>query len=422
MNQASPDDEKSSFEPDDAAGNDGTPFAEHAERSGRAMNRWIRPPRLATGEEREASRLELFYDLAYVLVVAELAAAFLKDLSWPGAATFAGLFTTMWLAWVSTTLYANRFDTDDVVFRVAQLIGTAAIAGCAAAATDGLGSTSAPFAACFLLGRLVLLGLYLRAWWYVPDGRPTISVYLASTSTAATLWAVSLLVPPPARFVLWAVAVAADAAGPVLATWRGNTAPLHMEHLPERFGLFVILVLGEMVAAVVTGVHDAKWSALPVAVSVIGFVIAAALWWSYFDVASARGNDELQDADDAIDELHDLYIYGHLPLTLGIAAAGVGLEEMILHPDAELPAPPGWAAIAGIGLCLLGAGIILAGTHQRLSAMWPWPTIALAPLAAYALLPISPPLLVGLLALTVVIVAITGARRLAPESDAKVSL
>jgi low temperature requirement protein LtrA len=382
----------------------------------------IRPPRLHLGREGTASRLELFFDLAYVLVIMQLAIAFVDDLSWLGLAELAGLFVAIWFSWVGFTLYANRFDTDDVVFRVAQLIGTAAIAGCAAAATDGLGSTSAPFAACFLLGRVVLLGLYLRAWWYVPDGRPTVGVYLASTSTAATLWAVSLLVPPPARFVLWAVAVAADAAGPVIATWRGNTAPLHMEHLPERFGLFVILVLGEMVAAVVTGVHDAKWSALPVAVSAIGFVVAAALWWSYFDVASARGNDELQDADDAIDERHDLYIYGHLPLTLGIAAAGVGLEEMILHPDAELPAPPGWAAIAGIGLCLLGAGIILAGTHQRLSAMWPWPTIALAPLAAYALLPISPPLLVSLLALTVVIVAITGARRLAPESDAKLSL
>jgi low temperature requirement protein LtrA len=418
MNRASPDDEKASSEPDGAAGNGGTPCAEHVESPGRAVNRWIRPPRLATGEEREASRLELFYDLAYVLVVAELAAAFLKDLSWSGAAAFAGLFTTMWLAWVSTTLYANRFDTDDVVFRIAQLVGTAAIAGCAAAATDGLGSTSAPFAACFLLGRLVLLGLYLRAWRHVPDGRRTIGVYLATTSTAATLWAVSLLVPPPARFVLWAVAVAVDAAGPVIATLRGDAAPLHMEHLPERFGLFVILVLGEMVAAVVTGVHDAKWSALPVTVGAIGFVVAAALWWSYFDVASARGNDELQDADDAIDERHDLYIYGHLPLTLGIAAAGVGLEELTLHPDAELPAPPGWAAIAGIGLCLLGAGIILAGTHQRLSALWPWPTVALAPLAAFAVLPVPPPLLIVLLALTVVIVAVTGARRLAPRPNA----
>jgi low temperature requirement protein LtrA len=423
VNQASPDDERASSEPDDDAGDGGTPFQDDVDRPGRAVNRWVRPPRLATGEEREASRLELFYDLAYVLVVAELAAAFLTDLSWSGAATFAGLFTAMWLAWVSTTLYANRFDTDDVVFRIAQLVGTAAIAGCAAAATGALGSTSAPFAACFLLGRLVLLGLYLRAWRHVPDGRRTIGVYLATTSTAATLWAVSLLVPPPARFVLWAVAVAVDAAGPVIATLRGDAAPLHMEHLPERFGLFVILVLGEMVAAVVTGVHDAKWSALPVTVGAIGFVVAAALWWSYFDVASARGNDELQDADDAIDERHDLYIYGHLPLTLGIAAAGVGLEELVLHPDAELPAPPGWAAIAGIGLCLLGAGIILAGTHQRLSALWPWPTVALAPLAAYAVLPIPPALLVGLLALTVVLVAITGARRLAAAgSDVGLSL
>jgi low temperature requirement protein LtrA len=423
VNQASPDDERAGSAPDDDAGDGGTPFQDDVDRPGRAVNRWVRPPRLATGEEREASRLELFYDLAYVLVVAELAAAFLKDLSWSGAATFAGLFTAMWLAWVSTTLYANRFDTDDVVFRIAQLVGTAAIAGCAAAATGGLGSTSAQFAACFLLGRLVLLGLYLRAWRHVPDGRRTIGVYLATTSTAATLWAVSLLVPPPARFVLWAVAVAVDAAGPVIATLRGDAAPLHMEHLPERFGLFVILVLGEMVAAVVTGVHDAKWSALSVTVGAIGFVVAAALWWSYFDVASARGNDELQDADEAIDERHDLYIYGHLPLTLGIAAAGVGLEELVLHPDAELPAPPGWAAIAGIGLCLLGAGIILAGTHQRLSAMRPWPTVALAPLAAYAVLPIPPALLVGLLALTVVIVAITGARRLAAAgSDVGLSL
>lgn len=382
--------------------------------------RWVRPPRLATGEERQASRLELFYDLAYVLVVAELAAAFVKDLTWTGAGTFAGLFTAMWLAWVSTTLYANRFDTDDVVFRIAQLVGTAAIGGCAAAATGALGPTSTPFAACFLLGRIVLLGLYLRAWWYVPDGRSTIGVYLASTSTAATLWAASLFVPGPARYVLWAVAVAADVAGPLVATRREDTAPLHLEHLPERFGLFVILVLGELVAGVVTGVHDAGWAAPAMVVGVTGFVIAAALWWSYFDVASAHGNDKLQEEDEAIDDRHDLYIYGHLPLTLGIAAAGVGIEELVVHPEAALPAPAGWTAIAGIVLCLLGAGIILAGTHQRLSAMWPWPTAAVIPLAAYAALPVGPPLLVGLLAVTGVAVAIIGARRLAPRPDAAV--
>ena len=200
-----------------------------------------------------------------------------------------------------------------------------------------------------------------------------------------------------------------------MVTWRGDTAPLHMEHLPERFGLFVILVLGEVVAGVVIGVHDAAWAGVSVVVAAVGFVVAAALWWSYFDVASASGNEELQEEqeedDDEADERHDLYVYGHLPLTLGIAAAGVGLEELVLHPDDALPAPAGWVATAGVALFLIGAGIILAGTHQTPVGQWPWPIIALAPLAVLAVLPVSPLLLAGLLAVTCTIVAITGARR-----------
>jgi low temperature requirement protein LtrA len=363
---------------------------------------WLRPPRLATGEDREASRLELFYDLAYVLVVAELASALLKNLTWSGAATFAGLFVAMWLAWVSTTLYANRFDTDDVVFRVAQLIGTAAIAGCAAAATGGVGSTAVPFAACFLLGWLVLLGLYLRAWRHVPGSRGTIRVYLASTGSAAALWAVSLAVPAPARYWLWASAVVVDAAGPVLATWRRDTAPLHMEHLPERFGLFVILVLGELVAGIVTGVHDAGWAPASVTVGAIGFAVAAASWWSYFDVASASGNEQLQEGSADTDERHDLYVYGHLPLTLGIATSGVGIEELVLRSAAVLPSAAGLAAIVGVAMFVFGTGVVVAGAHHRLSAMWPWPVAALGPLTVLGFLRVAPLVLVSLLALVAV--------------------
>ncbi|GAA1307309.1 low temperature requirement protein A [Pseudonocardia xinjiangensis] len=381
-----------------------------------AAAEWVRPPRLATGEERTASRLELFYDLAYVLVVAELASAFLKDLSWSGAAVFAGLFTAMWFSWVSTTLYANRFDTDDVVFRLAQLVGTAAIAGCAAAATGADGATAVPFAACFLLGRVVLLALYVRAWRHVPESRGNITVYLGSTGIAAALWAVSLAVPAPTRYVLWAVAVVIDAAGPVVATWRGDTAPLHMDHLPERFGLFVILVLGEVVAGIVTGVHDAAWAGLAVVVAAVGFVVGGALWWTYFDVASASGNEELQDDEDEEEEdeadvRHDLYVYGHLPLSLGIAAAGVGIEELVMHPYAALPAPAGWTAIGGITLTLIGAGIVLVGAHKRLSALWPWPVAAIAPLLVLTVLDVPVLVLVGLLALITVAVAVSGARQ-----------
>ena len=95
----------------------------------------VRPPRMHLGREGTASRLELFFDLAYVLVVLELAKVFYEDLTWHGAAVMAGLFVTMWVSWVGFTLYANRFDTDDVIFRIAKLVATGSIAGCAASAS-----------------------------------------------------------------------------------------------------------------------------------------------------------------------------------------------------------------------------------------------------------------------------------------------
>ena len=90
--------------------------------------------------------MELFFDLAYVVAVAELARAFASDLTWHGAAVFAGLFTVIWSSWVGFTLYANRFDTDDVVFRLIKLAATLTAAGCAASAADADSSTGRPSA------------------------------------------------------------------------------------------------------------------------------------------------------------------------------------------------------------------------------------------------------------------------------------
>ncbi|HEX8488859.1 MAG TPA: low temperature requirement protein A, partial [Propionibacteriaceae bacterium] len=76
----------------------------------------IRPPALNVEREGSANKLELFFDLAYVLVVMELAKDFYGDLTWHGFLVLAGLFVTIWFSWVGFTLYANRFDTDDVLF------------------------------------------------------------------------------------------------------------------------------------------------------------------------------------------------------------------------------------------------------------------------------------------------------------------
>ncbi len=379
----------------------------------------VRPPALRTGQEATASRLELFFDLAYVLVVYELAATFLADLTWGGFGVFVALFVAIWMSWVGFTLYANRFDTDDVLFRIAKLAATLSIAGCAASASAATSDFSTPFAASFLAGRLILLLLYARAWRHIPDARPTVGIYLAGTTVSSALWAVSLAVDGPVRYWLWAAAVAVDAAAPVVATWRDTHLPLHMEHLPERFGLFVILVLGEAVGGAATGVHDAKWVGPAVAVGVAGFVVAAALWWTYFDTTAAgsaavlQRRDERDGASDgaAADERHDLFVYGHLPLALGVVMAGVGIEDLVLHPVAALPSPGGWTLAAGLALFLVGSALILGGSLHSWRAIWPWPTVAVPlVLGAAAIGHSSALLLVAGLAVVCLALAVRGTR------------
>ncbi len=364
----------------------------------------VRPPRLRGDDAGGASRLELFFDLAYVLVVLELAEGLYTDLTWHGLAVLVGLFVAVWFSWVGYTLYANRFDTDDVVFRLAKLAATGAVAGCAAAASDAVGKYALYFAASFLLGRLILLLLYVRAWRHIPDGRPTIEVYLVASSVSSLLWAASLVVPEPARYWLWAAAVLPDVLAPVVATRRSDRLPLHVEHLPERFGLFIILVLGEALGGAVRGVHDASWAGPSLVVGVLGLVLASGLWWIYFDVAATSSTPRLASPDrqaetsEAIgaatgaaggastgsDNRHDLFVYGHLPLAFGAVLVGVGLEDLAVHLNTEAD----WLLAGGLALFLAGIALVVGGTSRSWRSVWPWPLLfvplaLLLPLVAY---------------------------------------
>lgn len=357
----------------------------------------IRPPRLHTGRAGSASRLELFFDLAYVLVVMELAKSFLHDLSWHGLVVFAGLFVAIWVSWVGFTLYANRFDTDDVVFRIAKLAATLGVAGCAASASDAVGSLAVPFAASYLTGRVLLLLLYVRAGRHVGEARRTIGTYVVCISLAATLWALSLAVPGDVRYLLWMLAVIIDGLGPLLATLRDDKLPLHIEHLPERFGLLVILVLGEAVGGIARGVHDAKWAGVPILVGLAGFAVAAAMWWTYFDVAatsSARrleepGDGDSEGASDGMeaDERHDMFVYGHLPLAMGVVLTGIGLEEIVLHPEEPLTRAAAGLLAGGLAAFLAGIALIIGGTVRTWRSVLPWPVAVVPIIVAVAAFP-----------------------------------
>jgi low temperature requirement protein LtrA len=370
----------------------------------------IRPPELNTDEERSASRLELFFDLAFVLVVAELAIALREDVTLHGELLFAGMFTLVWWSWVSATLYANRFDHDDVVYRLYKLGSMAAVIGLAASATEATGERFGIFVCCQLLLRATLLMQYQRAYRHVDTARPIARLYLVGVGTGALLWAVSLLVPRPVAFGLWAAAVLVEALVPLLATRHSVDVPLHVAHLPERFALFVILVLGESVAGIAHGLYDAKWSGSAIPVALLSFVLAAALWWSYFDLAGARAKRLLNEVGgERSDRTHDVYIFGQLPLTLALATVGAGIELAVVQSgEGEVPAGTRVLLAGGVAVYLVSMALTDSGMSRGTRRGWWWPLGAAVLAVLDAVVQLPAVVVVGGLAALLVGVVVVG--------------
>jgi low temperature requirement protein LtrA len=369
----------------------------------------VRPPSLSTDDDRTASRLELFFDLAFVLVVAELASALREDVTVHGVAVFAGLFTTVWWAWVSSTLYANRFDHDDVVFRLYKLASMAAVIGLAAA-SEATGERLGLFAGCQVLLRAALLLQYARVHRHVEPARALARTYLVSIAVGALLWAVSIAVPAPAAFVLWGLALAVEVAAPLRSTAAASEVPLHMEHLPERFALFVILVLGESVAAVANGLAEAHWTADAVAVAATSFVLAAGLWWSYFDLAGAGAKRLLAEAGGERSVWrHDVYVFGQLPLVLALAGIGAGIQLAVVQSSGgDVPLGTRLLVAGGVALYLLSATVRNTGMATRPRSGWWWPVAAAAVAAVDAVVELPAVVVVGALAALLVAVVVVG--------------
>ncbi|MDP9792872.1 low temperature requirement protein LtrA [Catenuloplanes nepalensis] len=371
----------------------------------------VRPPDLNQESNRSATRLELFFDLAFVLFVARCADGLAKDETWHGALVFCAVLAVGWWAWASTTLYANRFDTDDAVFRLLTLAAMVGVVAMAASVDKISGPDGRWFAIGYVIIRVALVAGYARAWRHVPAARPTARLYLIGHSLGALTWLVSLAVPEPGRYWLWGAGVLLDLVWPTAAARLKDAVPLHMEHLPERFGLFVILVLGESVAAVVTGLHDGAWKPAVVVTATAAFVVAAALWWIYFDLSGGAAKRRLAEEGDEVTKhgVHDFYVYIHLPLAVSLAAVAVGLEHAVLHgADDHLTAGTRWVLGIATAGYLLSAALMQAQLGGRVRGALLWPGAG-APLALLiALLDLSAVMTTGLFAALTVAGVIAG--------------
>ncbi|PSB03131.1 low temperature requirement protein A [Merismopedia glauca] len=373
------------------------------------MKSWWRPPELRIQESnlepRHATWLELFFDLSFVVAIGQLAENLSQNISLVGFLTFVGLFIPIWWSWLNSTYYSNLFDTDDLLHRLLTAANMVAVVALAVNLHDGFNETSVGFALSYTAIRILLIVEFLRAGWHIVAARPLTTRAAKSFGVAALLWLISAFMPIPVRFGFWILGLTVDLS---MALTAGSAVHVklapHDSHLPERFGLFTLIVLGESFWAVIRGVEQQPWSISSGIAIVFSISIIFSLWWIYFE---NLGGSAIQAARTCRSiAAYQTWLYVHLPLVIGLTATGVGLEHLLsITPDLVVPLAERCLICTGVVLCFLSLGIIyIAGLsnkarlHCKIRAMYRFGSAALVLVFAIAGADLLPVELIGLIA------------------------
>jgi low temperature requirement protein LtrA len=301
--------------------------------SERALRRML--PRSRSEEHRAATPLELFFDLCFVVAIAQggsqLAHSLAAGHPGRGLSGYLLVFFAIWWAWMNFTWFASAYDTDDVAYRLATLVqitGALILAAGVPRLFDGDLSVGVLG---YVVMRCALVAQWLRAAHSNTGAQRRVALrYAWGVSLVQVGWVLLVFLPHAVRLPLLLVLVVVDLSVP-LAAERGQSTSWHPEHIADRYGCFTLIVLGETVSAATVAVqsaldgHDALGRLLPIAAG--GLLICFAAWWIYF----ARPVHEHLTSNRQV----FVWGYGHCLVLMSAAAIGAGLEVAVQHAVGE---------------------------------------------------------------------------------------
>src|SRR3954469_20720023 len=330
--------------------------------------------RRPAGTEQRATSLELFYDLVFVFAVTQVSHHLLDDLTWRGAGQSTLLLLVVWWSWNYTTWVTNELDPESPVVRLLMIALMLASLVMAAAIPEAFGAHAGLFVGSYLaiqVGRHVFLTFVAAAPRTLERERAgRILVWFVA---AGVFWVAGALAPEgPPRTALWLVALAIDYSAPLAlfwipgrpfigeAAWEVTTA-----HFSERFGLFVIIALGESIVITGATISGVDLDAAILAAFATAFLTTAAMWWLYFTYVARIAERRLELAGNRTRMARDGYTYIHIVLVAGIIVSAVGDELVIAHPSEALDGAEVAAVVAGPAIYLLAHALFrlrLTGT------------------------------------------------------------
>src|SRR2546426_7526328 len=306
-----------------------------------------------TERGRRVTPLELFFDLVVVFAITQVTSFLARSPTWGGLLRSVLLLGALWWAWAAYALLTNTLDPEEGAVRLAVLAAIAAMLVVSLAAPRAFGRDGVTFGVAYFVVRALHLVLFAIAGRGDRDLFGAVMRIVPTAILGATLLVVAGFFHGSAQLALWGAAVAVNYIGPLLGHMRGwRVSP---EHFVERFGLIVIIAIGESIVAIGVGAAGLSLDAGVIAAALLGVTVAACLWWSYFDWVVYSAQARLREATGSRRAAlaRDAYSYLHLPMGGGIVLFAFGLKTTLPDVGALLPTVPAFGLVGGIALYLL---------------------------------------------------------------------
>ncbi len=364
-------------------------------------------------ENRSATPLELFYDLIFVVAIANLAAAFHHDYVnnhiGHGILNYVMVFVAIWWAWNQYTWFASSFDNNSVRFRIAtlwQMVGALVLAAGVEKAFNGDLNI-------LILGYVIIRSSAILLWLKVAADNPKLKTTGRRYAFGILLCQVGWITQGffELSYLIFILLWLAEFTVPFYAESHTQTH-YHPEHIEERYGLLTIIVLGESILASTnsfkTLIEHFSYDVLFVSIGCI--LTLFGIWWLYFNNSVEH---RLREKSVAF-----LWGYGHYVIFGSAAAIGamvsVNVDVLTDHGDIDI-------ATANLGFAVAVA-LYLTGLwfcQERIVASGPQSYLMLGVAGGVIVLGLLPHTIITTGVLIVITVAYRQIRPLAPGGSAE---
>jgi len=307
---------------------------------------------------KKANWLELLFDLIFVYAVSKATHILAHDghVGLSQYITFILVMIPIWWIWTGHTLFATRFDTEDTTQRILTLFTMLAVVFWTAFINADFDKYYHGYLLFYVVIRLTLVSMYLNAARKNPLAKPIAKRLGTGFSLGLAVASLSLFFEPPYRYVVLYLGIGIEIITPLLSRHCLKATPVKSHHLPERYGLLTIILLGESVILLATNLTETPWSIIVVITTILGFIIIATLWWLYFDLTEHHTLGKKLGTGQRI-------IYGHLFVYMGLSSIALFIGYAITM---KLGATE-HLLLSLFGLFTLFAGLLLIFGWQKIA-------------------------------------------------------